>query len=190
MKFPRNYQAKQTGYVLLTTIILVLVMTLLALAGVSLNSTQTRVATNSRDYQIAFETAEAALRQVNGNLIAGLTDSKCIPSGATVVAGIINYTCQGPGIDTTPLWQTNGAPWSSSLQTGATYQGDSFQPAQYIVEQLVPKVAPGYGGGSSVGGTVYIFPYRVTVLATGAINNGAAGTTQVMLQNMLLLPEQ
>jgi len=185
-------RSQQRGYILISTIIIVLLITLLALAGVSYNSTQTRVATNSKDGQIAFETAEAVLRQVSDNIASGLyaplSPPSCSPLGTAAVAGQINAVCAFTGItaatsDVTPLWQTSNPPWTNLLPNGATtYQGNSFQPGQYLVEGLNTFTPP--GNTAAAGGQVR--PFRVTVEAWGAVSSNT--TPQVMLQSIVFGP--
>jgi type IV pilus assembly protein PilX len=185
---PMRTRPLQQGYILISTIIIVLLITLLALAGVSYNSTQTRIATNSKDGQIAFETAEAVLRQVADNIATGnasMAGVGCRPMGTAAVAGVINATCElMSNLDETPLWQTASPPWQFALPNGsATYKGSSSQSAGYIVEGLHPISAP--ASSLSSPGTASVRPYRVTVEAWGAISGSAP---QVMLQTIVLGP--
>ena len=59
MNYSLNRRA-QKGYILLMTLILLVMLTVLALAAVSLNSTQTRIAANATDTEISFEKTEGA----------------------------------------------------------------------------------------------------------------------------------
>jgi len=181
-----RHGSAERGYILISTIVMVLLITLLALAGVSFNSTQTRIATNSRDSQIAFEAAEATLREVSDYIGIGQVPNtpSCGNLGDPAIAGVINAVCAGPGIsvataDETPLWLSANAPWTTTLPNGGnTYQGNSFQPAAYIVEGLLPQT---FLNDQST----QLRPFRITVQAWG----GIAGTPpQVMLQTIVLGP--
>lgn len=63
----------QRGFVLITALLFLVVLTLLALAGTASISSQTRIAANASSQQSAFETAEATLNLEQNNIIAGGT---------------------------------------------------------------------------------------------------------------------
>lgn len=175
-KPPAPLRLSQQGYILISTIIMVLLITLLALAGISFNSTQTRIATNSKDYQIAMETAEATIRQVSEN-VASAAVNYCTATVAVALTNAkINTECVGT-TDETPLWQQPGTTWLTVLPGGATYQGSSSTPGSYIVEMLPTT-------GSTDNQKTYNFPMRITVRASGAIS----ATPQVMLQTIINVP--
>jgi len=165
------HRNSQQGFVLVTAIILVLLITILALSMVSLNSTQTRIATNAADSQVAFQTAEAALHQAEDSLISG---SISIPSpcGSISVAGVY---C-APSATSTPLWASvNWTSTTAAVQTGFT--GSSSRQGAYIIEQLPVTTTP-IGCTQNVGNKVSWF--RITARAVGA-----SGQSPVMLQSVI-----
>jgi type IV pilus assembly protein PilX len=183
-------RSSQQGYILISTIIIVLLITMLALAGVSFNSTQTRIATNSKDGQIAFQTAEVVLRQVSDIVQSGafapVGKLGCGLLGAPVVPTELYATCVGSGLTAAtdneiPLWQTANAPWLAVLPNGTTtFQGGSSQPGAYIVEGMPTNTnVPGSSAGLS------LRPYRITVEAWGGVNGAPP---QVMLQSIAMGP--
>ena len=150
----------QRGAVLLITVMLVLMLTILALGLVALNSTQTRIATNSADVQIAFQTAEAALNQAQSNLLAGAYPIGNFQSNGN---GLYIFNPANPPLWTTILW--SGAAVISS------FQGNSSTPAAYFIELLPSVVLP----GQNMKKVTRV--YRVTARGVGA-----SGGAPVLLQ--------
>lgn len=170
-------RASEQGYILISTIIMVLLITLLAFAGISFNSTQTRMATNSKDGQIALQSAEGALRQLSVIVASGFVNTPCLnPATVAITSGQLNTTCVGTS-NQTPLWQAAGTTWFTALPSGTIYQGDSSTTPSYIIEQLPPTYVPAYGSNP-------LYGIRITVRASGAIST----TPQVMLQTVVMIP--
>ena len=155
----------QRGSVLITTLILLIMLTVLGLAMISLNSTQTRIATNSSDAQQAYQTAEGALNQAANNLLAGNYTQ----------AGFIANTNGLYAFDTsiTPRWQS--VDWTNNVQVGqcapACGMGNN---AAFIIEYMPPVNVPGVGVRQV---------YRVTARALGV-----SGKSPVVLQSTVLTP--
>lgn len=157
-------RSSQRASVLITTMILLIMLTVLALSLISLNITQTRIATNSADAQEAYQTAEGALNQASGNLQAG---NYSLPAFIANTNGL--YTLNSAAA---PIWTT--VAWSSA--TGAiqcTACGASSN-AAYIIEYLPAVNVPGYGPKRA---------YRITARALGI-----SGKSPVMLQSTVLTP--
>ena len=104
-------QARQNGMVLVISLILLLIMTLLAIASMQDSTLQERMAGNAHDQQSAFQSAEAALRAgeryLQGSVIGpfnntnGLYDSSLAPldwrNAASWIADTsITQTVQSP----------------------------------------------------------------------------------------------
>ena len=162
----------QRGFVLLTALVMLLVLTLIALVAMTFESNQARVAGNTANAQIAYETADGALRVAEGNLLAGLYQA-----GTSGVYQFVNVT--------SPLWLPSSTTWTTSggyIDSG--FAGGSSQDARIIVEQL-PSVsanggcmssacASGYGGSGP--------PQRVYRISSYAV--GANGKSVVVVQSM------
>ncbi|MBC7574137.1 MAG: pilus assembly protein PilX, partial [Herminiimonas sp.] len=95
-------RAAMAGVVMPTTVLLLLTITVLALGAISLNSMQTKIATNSADAQIAFQTAEGALNKVQEDVIAGNFQQASFAAGS---AGLYFFDPTLP-----PRW--NSIDWS------------------------------------------------------------------------------
>lgn len=162
-----HLRSSQRGAVLLTTVILLVLLTILALAAVSMNSTQTRVATNSADNLVAYQTAEAALNQAETALISGSYTGFGLNT-----QGLYTFT---PG--STPLWAANlstASWWQSATNAIQGFQGGSSQPAAFVIELMPPVIKPGQGMKAVVN------VYRITARAVGT-----SGQSPVVLQSTM-----
>ncbi len=157
-------RSSQRASVLITTMILLIMLTVLALALISLNTTQTRIATNSADAQEAYQTAEGALNLASSNLQAG------------------NYSLSGFTANTNGLYIFNSAAapiwttvaWSSAIGAVQCTTCGASTKAAYIIEYLPAVNVPGYGPKHA---------YRITARALGI-----SGKSPVMLQSTVLTP--
>ena len=156
------------GTVLLITIMLMLMLTVLGLGLVSLNSTQTRIATNSGDAQIAFQTAEGALNQAQSNILAGNYPA------SSFLANNNGLYIFNPA--NAVLWSSVN--WANSGAVVQSFQGGSKTPAAYIIELLPSVILPGqsFKKATSV--------FRITARAVGP-----SGGAPVILQSTLQIQQ-
>ena len=125
-------QSRQQGYVLLTTLILMIMLTMLALTQVSLNTTQTRVATNVTDTEITFEKTEGAVNEAINNLNNGTYISASFLNNSN---GLYLYNQ-----NSAPLWKNVN--WSSGSVI-SSFQGKAGTQASYFIEKLPSVCQPG-----------------------------------------------
>jgi len=149
-------RSARRGFVLITVLLIVLLITVLAIAIVSLNTNQTRIATNAADSQISFQTAEGALTQASAAVLAGTYSSAQF---AANTAGLYTYNASA----TAPLWTTVN--WNSSTAVITGFQGDASAAAAYIVEQLPSVIKPGEDFKHPT------MVYRITARGVGATSN-------------------
>lgn len=132
---------KQQGVVLVVALILLLILTLLGLASVQSTSLQEKMAGNQRQQQLAFEAAEAALRQ--GELsLAGLATLP--PFDGSTLGYYANSTDSSgntlaAGTDWSTWNWTKAIPYSGNLSIG----GGSSSKASYYIEQYKYVAAAG-----------------------------------------------
>lgn len=150
------------GSVLIITLLLMLMLTVMAVTQVSFNSTQTRIATNTTDIQVAFQTAEGALSAATNNLLAG---NYAVGSFLSNTNGLYLSNASSA-----PLWTT--VDWSGVNSTIKSFQGNSNAQAAYIVEQLPSVIRPGQNMSTPTQ------VYRITSRAVGA-----SGSSSIMLQS-------
>jgi type IV pilus assembly protein PilX len=181
--------AAQRGATLLLALIFMVIFTLLGLSVVGTTGSEERMARNFRDRDLAFEAAEAALRDAeiritgyyqspaapvnpwafNANCDNGLCDSTVTqPADTTYVAKAVAL---GTTIPTaTAVGLALAAPTGSPVMVGAPTQ------PKYLIEAIC-RSNPGDSAATGNCQTVY----RIS-----AWGYGSMATTQVKLQEMFL----
>jgi type IV pilus assembly protein PilX len=154
----------QNGSILIITLLLMLMLTIMAVTQVSFNSTQSHIATNTNDAQVAFHTAEGALNEATNNLLAGNYATSNFLGNAN---GLYQFNPNNA-----PLWTT--VDWTSTAAVIMSFRGGSSAQAAYIIE-LLPSIVKG-GQNSSIPTQVY----RITARAVGA-----SGNSPVILQSTI-----
>ncbi|MGN6263160.1 MAG: pilus assembly PilX family protein [Ralstonia sp.] len=184
------------GFALITALVMLLIITVLALGGSRLALDSKRMSRNQRDRDIALQAAEAALRDAEYDITAGVrsanfsqTSAAGFPAsgcntGATQSSTSTLGLCAS-GDSTNPIWNT-----VSWIATGPTVQtvaygdftgrtfpiGSGLLPAQkprYIIEQMNYAKT-----GADASGADRPFFYRITAVGWGPNNNAP-----VMLQS-------
>jgi len=80
-----NAQQRQRGAALVVALIMLLVMTVLGVAAMQVTRMEERMAGNSRDVNLAFQAAEAGLRDAENRLwLSALTPSTCVTAPCAV----------------------------------------------------------------------------------------------------------
>lgn len=160
----------QGGAVLVIALIMLLAMTLIGVTGLSSTTMQERMAGNLREINIAFQAAEAALREGENFLTA-----------ATLPDFNGSNGLYQPAAAGTPQVWTVASNWTSSASS--VYEGDLdiddvtlADAPRYIIEELPPVPAPG-GTLSADAPAPETGMYRITARAVGR-----SDTTVVMLQ--------
>ncbi|MCW8386399.1 pilus assembly protein [Fluoribacter dumoffii] len=164
----KNVVMNNHGYILLITMIFLIMLTVLAITGVSLNTTQTRIAANATDSEITLEKTEGALNEAVNNLMNGTYSANSFLKNSN---GLYLLDPNNP-----PLWTTVN--WSSSSSVISSFQGYSNSQAGYIIEQLPSIIQP----GQNIKSPTYV--YRIT-----ARSLGASGNTSVMLQSTVQIQQ-
>lgn len=166
----------QKGIALVTGLIFLVVLTLISVAAMKSTSLEERMAGNARDQSIAFQAAEAAVREAMKSLGTG------VPPASGFVAGCAAGLCESDPV--TPVWTTITAnnEWTSSKTLAYTGTPLTIQP-RYIIELIVGSSIPSgesasEGAGSS--GTL-VSSYRVTARGWGMTDK-----TQATLQSTFI----
>lgn len=154
MIFKHLKQQRQDGIALVTVLIVLVVLTLIGISAMRSSLLQERMAGYSRDNELAFQAAEAALREGEAFL------SQAVLPNFDGTNGL--YQAADPG--DAPVYET--VDWSADSRVfGGTLDGVSQSP-RYIIEELpVPAAAPGSLAADEAVGDTGI--YRVTARATG-----------------------
>lgn len=181
---------KQRGVVLVIALIMLVAMTTIGVSSISTSSLEERMAGNFDDRNVAFQAAEAALREGERYVATNKPDPSKFNNQCNVIAGLCNNSDNA--VDQTVYWDEPTV-WSTSSRH-RTYTSDTFakvsQPAKYIIEHMgytCPKgdekcfedVGPPPRPNAASGDPAI---YRVT-----AIGYGKSKNTKVMLQSTYLL---
>ncbi len=156
---------RQRGAVLVITLIMLLVLTILGITAMQTTTMQEKMAGNARDRDLAFQSAESALR-AGEDYIEGLTAT----SGFGSTSGLYSES------DAEPDW-TASSTWSSAITYSNAIQGVAAAPKYYIkILAVVSAPRTSLVLPPNVGGTVTIF--QITAKGTGSSPN-----SQVVLQS-------
>lgn len=178
---------QQRGAVLVVALIFLLVMTTLILASIRGTVMQERMTSNLYDRSLAFQAAEAALREGERWVLEH-------PPKPTAIGCDADGNCGKPDPDDVPVWQDE-ANWAiaHSVDDGHGHViqiGDLPVPPQFLVELLadnMPEVnlcestaidpdAPCFAGPEGL-------RYRITA------RSGEAGRAVVVLQSIYAVPK-
>jgi type IV pilus assembly protein PilX len=159
---------KQKGYILITTLVLMSMLTVMALTQASHNITQTRIATNATDSEISFEKTEGALNEAVNNILNATYTTQSFLNDTNGLY-LFNST-------EAPAWKTVN--WSSNSAVINSFQGGSGSQASYIIEQLPSVIQPGQNMKSPT------HVYRITAHSTDA-----SGNSSVLLQSTIQLQQ-
>lgn len=154
----------ETGSVLIVSLVMLLLLSLIGLAGMQTTIMQDRMAGNMRDKDMAFEATEAALREAENDL------NNSIPVSFSGANGLYRI-----GASNLPDWPVDITDNGNSVITySGSFSNVSAQP-KYVVEQIDTIVPPGCDL-SSYCEPVY---YRITGVGFGGSDTSTAVLTTV-----------
>ena len=164
---------RQQGSTLIISLMILVVMTLIGLTGIASSTLEEKMAGNTRDQALAFQAAEAALRD-GEQYWTDIVSLAAAFNGAT--AGLYP---QGEHPDV-----LDADTWDDSRTYSGTIDGAKQQP-QYIIE-LLGEIQTNtddinLGGYGETSGLANAFAARVTAREVGGSNN-----TVVILQSNVL----
>jgi type IV pilus assembly protein PilX len=176
MRFVHGTSTKQRGVALMVGLVLLLVLTLIGVSAMRSAVLEERMTGNTQDLQIAFQFAEAALRE--GEMVL-------MQPSLPVFANDEGLYIHAPptAFSYVPLWQDPATEWIDAEIDGDDALG--LARAQYIIEEMLvtSEAAPGeslQADTEAPNRTVIV--YRITARAWGA--SGANNPTpMVMLQS-------
>ncbi|MHB8949296.1 MAG: pilus assembly PilX family protein [Rhodoferax sp.] len=164
---------QQKGAALVISLILLVIMTLIGLAGIRGITQQERMANHSYDRSLAFQATEAALREIE-LLVEAKKPTPATGSGCSVVDGLMR--CSTPATADAPRWLDSAfASWTAATVVGA---GATAVTPQYFVEYLGANFECQPGAGVATG--IVCKRYRITARS----NDGNGSRSYVMLQSI------
>lgn len=176
---------KQSGVVLLISLIMLLLLTLIGLTGSQVTGIEEKMAGNMNDRNLAFQAAEAAIAAGE----AAVTASAFNCTNGRYIA--FDRDCNGTK-ETVPVWDNidwsaTANPLKSVAYTDGTLIGISAPP-RYIIETL-----PGYTCSNTASATcsgvgeIKYYHYRITARAVGG-SDTAIVTLQSIYQSATAPP--
>jgi len=165
-------QRRQRGVVLIVSLIMLLVVTLLAVSSMQGTMLEEKMAGNTKDRNLAFQTTESAIREAE-DFIEGVVSL----GGFNGSAGLFGLT------DAEPYHASSGT-WSDATQhVVATAAYGSYDAPQYYIKHFTTVVGTegamnmsGYGDNKGTG-DVSIFKI------TGRGSGGNADSAEVILRS-------
>lgn len=127
-------RSSQHGVTLIVALIFLAILMLLGVTVAQTSSMEERMAGNTRDRDLAFQAAEAALKDAEAKLEDGTFDGNAF-NGSTV--GLIAY--DAATANTSAYWSTYYS-WDNASQTASTSLPHVAGQPRYVIEKL-PDVA-------------------------------------------------
>lgn len=166
-----HFRRHQSGAVLLVGLVMVLLISIISLSAIRGSNLQEAMAGNMRERNIAFQSAESALR-----LGEALVSDQVKRPVMTNTLGLYGDTYKTPSTSVLTFTDDNWKDASKVKVTDLNLKYVARQPS-YVVEQLDPDIGAGAGmEGSAIDiqgmqNTGDITPYRVTARGFGATVN-------------------
>jgi len=159
----------QNGAALITGLIFLVVLTLISLSAIKSTSLEERMAGNARDQDVAFQAAEAGIREAVNR----------VPTLKPVnfpIAGCVAGLCANNVV--TPVWTTitNNNDWETTKTEDYSGLTQVSAKPRYIIE-LLPQSLPPPGSPltSGKGNTgAQLTPYRITARGWGVTKQAQA----------------
>ena len=127
----RSFQ-KQSGAVLVVGLVLLLILTVIGLASIRGSDLQERMAGNMRDRNIAFQSAEAGLREGESRLSVAL-----LPAFTGNVQGFWPDLNKPPAIEARPVTWTKDEWESNSVELPDDTIADVVKQPRYAIEKVI-----------------------------------------------------
>jgi type IV pilus assembly protein PilX len=173
MQFTHTPRDRQSGAALILALIFLLLMTLLSTSSMRTATMQERMAGNTRDWNLGFQSAEAALRVAEAYL---LKDSDVLPD-INNADGFYNVNAANR-----PAWIAEPPSDGSGAITSYAISGTS-QPPKYYIEKM-SSIRPA-GMSTETGGPVEeVYYFRVTAVGYGRAEDGGGPLAAVVLSSV------
>ncbi len=166
------FGAHERGAVLVVSMIFLMIITLIAIGSIRDTVLEEKMAGNTRDRNIAFQSAESGVREAE-QFIEGITSLGDFDSAP----GLYGRTAVEPEFWNDAVWQSQGQHVVAESEYGA------YAPPRYMVKHVTTVTGTegalnmsGYGDNK---GTGDVTVFRITVRGTG----GNADSAEVILRS-------
>ena len=181
-------RGRQSGMSLFPALMFLLVLAVLGVSALNSTVMQEKMVSNTKDANLAFQAAEAGLRDAEADVVKNITGGTVFSSSCT------HGLCTPPSTWASPSsldiskaidWSNGGLTRSYGAYTSSSALPDVAAQPQYVIEKLSSlPVGPGGSAGIGLPGLPLNggAAYRLTVLATGV-----RAETRVILQSTFLV---
>lgn len=185
---------RQSGMSLFPAMMFLLVLSVIGVSALNSTLMQEKMVSNTKDANLAFQAAEAGLRDAEADIARNISTNTVFTSAC--VAGLCTPPSTWPSPTSADIskvidWTNTGLTRTYGSQTAVPSLPDVAAQPKYVIERLSPPPGLPVGPGGSVGlgcGAACVhsggFGYRLTVLATGA-----RPETRVVLQSTYIVRE-
>lgn len=147
---------RQAGAALLISLILLIVITLVGLAAIGTTILQNKAAANLYDRQVAFQAAEAAMRQAQISITGNTSDATAAPAGMVEdcsTADVAGAATPANACAANPFRDTNANVIVTNVTTtqfnaGALAAGQPQYAIQYMGRFVAPPAGAQLSGGA------------------------------------------
>ena len=168
---------KQQGIALIIGLILLVVMTLIAVASTNTSLMEEKMTGNFRDIEIAYNAADTGLRDAEGWLGNQASNPGDNATGSTMIWSLDSGNLDSTATDSVNWWQERNTStwWAANAQNHTDYSGiagsmSEVKTKPYSIIEFKYRYEETSGElGDMVGDPVYY--YRVTSRATGGSND-------------------
>lgn len=174
---------QESGITLFVSLVFLTILTLLGLAAMTSTSLEGAMANNQQDTDLAFQSAETALRQAETYVGSTLTPGSGFNASCTGGSGGLCL----PSTTSQPDWSRNGGvaqwgfPATNTVRVMPNVGNVYYQAPEYIIE-LLPNLPPGNSSlRIGVQNQSTATAYRIT-----AVGWGSRPSTMVMLQTIFI----
>jgi type IV pilus assembly protein PilX len=191
----QSSRGRQAGMSLFPALMFLLVLAVLGVSALNSTLMQEKMVSNTKDANLAFQAAEAGLRDGE----ADIDKNKTFWTPTTFTSSCTTGLCTPPSTWPTPSsldiskaidWTNTGLTRPYGSQTAVASLPDVAAQPLYVIERIppppglpaVPGSSIGIGCGVSCPPPASGFAYRVTVLGTGARTE-----TRVVLQSTYIV---
>jgi type IV pilus assembly protein PilX len=154
---------QQSGAVLIVSLLMLVLLTLIGLTAIQAGTVNERIAGNARSLDLAFQAAEAALREAEDRL-----DNPAVPATDGSVTGWYHWSlAPAPAWKTPATWDSNG---NIDYALGSDEGWAVARAPEFAIEELPPM--PDLGG--SLDGSAPVSEdvmYRVSARGFGGNTN-------------------
>ncbi len=169
MKKQMSKITRQSGVVLIVSLFMLLLLSLIGLSGMQSTALEEKMASNSRDQNLAFQSAEAALR--GGENI--INDSNTLLSDFDGAGGLFGSAGDISNYKLSSTWSANN---SAEFDTGIASNLATTQP-RYWIKYVKDEPDPDEIGISNEGGK------NISYFIVTARGTGQRDTSQVVLRS-------